>query len=474
MVLRTSLPKVSSKKRSTRKASRPSKPSQPAPKSRQGLSGNPQRRAEQLRERTGRELVGQIESFARPERPAPQSPSWWPESHASVIARVRDTEWPSRLFDVETVAGEIAGDELHARTEMPDIHALNATRWLETLADKVETALQEDIATESEDWPRLWAFLRGQYSEKVQPKLEATTKLLADHGLTPTPGFPLPEYRPTGDALVAQDAYGSRFLVVAPFGEIDTTTPNEPASSPNPGHWYAWDLDWCFAGTVVAASTWGSAAEALDEWRDAVGPAASTAELSGRPPVLTLRLLRPALVIGTLLEELLGGEPRELAREYFRLNHRALALAEYLKQQPSGQAWPEERSDDLPEAFVAWYAEHVGAWPMPADQAVEGVKILFNEWRSFLSADKEMSFGCSPHRIETTGGLIREGYESDDANAALRLLPEWTQWCLTHRPIDPEAAARSLEAARAQAALLVGDDHEPDSEEDRDPFIRRE
>jgi hypothetical protein len=467
-VLRTSLPKVASKKRSTRKAGRPSN---------LGLSGNPQRRAEQLRERAGRQLAGQVESLASParsQRPAPALPGWWPESHASVLARIRATEWPSRLFDVESVAGEIVGDDLHARTEMPGIHALNATRWLEALAGQVETALQEDLATAGGDWPRLWAFLRGQYSEKVQPKLEAIAKLLADQGFTPAPGFPLPEYLPAGDALVAQDVHASRFLVVAPFHEIDTTLPNELARPSPPDHWYAWDLDWCFAGTVVAAGTWDSAGQALAEWRDAVGPAASAAQLSARPPVLTQRLLRPALVIGTLLEEYLGGEPRELAREYFRLNHRALALAEYLRQQPSEQAWPQERSDDLPEAFVAWYADRVGAGPMPDDQAVEGVKILFNEWRSFLSTDKEMSFGCSPHRIETTGGLIREGYEADDANAALRLLPQWTQWCLTQRPIDPEAAARSLEAARAQAALLVDEDYQPGREEDRDPFIRRE
>jgi hypothetical protein len=466
---------VASKKRSTRKAGRPSKPSQPTPKSRQGLSGNPQRRAEQLRERTGRELAGEIESFARLKRPVPEPPGWWLESHASVLARVGGTEWPSRLFDVEALAGEIVGDELHAQTERPDITVLNASRWLEALADKVETALQQDIAADGGDWPRLWAFLRGLGAEKVQPKLEATAKLLADRGLSPSPGFPLPEYQPTGDPLVAQDVYGSRFLLVAPFGEIDATRPNEQAESPKQDHWYAWDLDWCCnMGVAVAAGPWDSAMEALAEWRDAVGPAASAAELSSCAPELASRMLRPALVTGTLLEPLLGGEPRELMHEYFRLNHRALALAEYLKQLSPERPWQAVRSDDLPEAFVAWYSDRVGGWPMPADQAVEGVKILFNEWRSFLSVDKEMTFGCSPHRIETSGTLIREGYEADDANAALRLLPDWAQWCLAQRPITPEAAARSLEAARTQAAMLVDEGYVFDSAEERDPFIRRE
>jgi hypothetical protein len=42
-------------------------------------------------------------------------------------------------------------------------------------------------------------------------------------------------------------------------------------------NWYAWDLDWCMDGLVVAAGAYGSAAEALAEWR--AWAAGSTAQI---------------------------------------------------------------------------------------------------------------------------------------------------------------------------------------------------
>ena len=41
--------------------------------------------------------------------------------------------------------------------------------------------------------------------------------------------------------------------------------------------------------------------------------------------------------------------------------------------------------------------------------------------------DQRLLYACSPHRIEMVAHLIRESYLSDDANRALRLLPEWTE-----------------------------------------------
>jgi hypothetical protein len=61
-------------------------------------------------------------------------------------------------------------------------------------------------------------------------------KLLADRGLTAGLEHPADGARPAGDPLIACDAYGSRYLLVAPFGydgeEVD--------------HWYAWDIDSCW------------------------------------------------------------------------------------------------------------------------------------------------------------------------------------------------------------------------------------
>jgi hypothetical protein len=419
----------------------------------------------------------------------PKPVPWWPESHATVLARVRGAQWPSRLFDLETLAGEIVGDELYARVHRPEGAGLNATRWLEALADQAAMALYEDVAADGRDWPRLWAFLCGLGSEVISLKLEFLATLLSDRALRPSPGFPPPEYHPTGDALVAQDAYGSRFLVVAPFAEIDTARQNETASSPSPDHWYAWDLDWCgYMGLVMTAGPRGSAAEALAQWRGAVGPAATAADLSPCPAGLALKLLRPALASGTFWEAGLGGEPRELLHERYRLNLRARALAGQPMDDVQALSWdmaqsdaaeaesaePEKTAaDEVKEAFLAWHAERAEDSSLPEGQAAEAAGLLAEEWRSFLSAD-EMAYGCSPHRIEMTGVGLREGLEPDLANLALRLLPDWTQWCLTRRPVDPEAAARSLAAARVQAAIVVDDHYIVGSEEEQDPFTRRE
>jgi hypothetical protein len=71
--------------------------------------------------------------------------------------------------------------------------------------------------------------------------------------------------------------------------------------------------------------------------------------------------------------------------------------------------------------------------------------------------------------------LIRDSYFADYANAALRLLPEWTEWCIEQSGLDGAAAARSREAARAAASVLVDDgDDERAGEDGEEPFRRPE
>jgi hypothetical protein len=71
--------------------------------------------------------------------------------------------------------------------------------------------------------------------------------------------------------------------------------------------------------------------------------------------------------------------------------------------------------------------------------------------------------------------LIRVGYFADYANPALRLLPEWTEWCIEQIELDGDAAARSREAASSAASVLIdAEDDEPAAEDDRAPFRRHE
>jgi hypothetical protein len=71
--------------------------------------------------------------------------------------------------------------------------------------------------------------------------------------------------------------------------------------------------------------------------------------------------------------------------------------------------------------------------------------------------------------------LIREGYFPDYANAALRLLPEWTHWCTGQSGLTGDFAARSRAAALTQAtALLDEQTHHPAAERNEAPFRRQE
>jgi hypothetical protein len=466
---------VASKKRVSRKSS--------TSKRKAGLSGNPQRRAEQLQVRAPARREREPEHFQAPRpRYTYSPPDWWQESHEVILARVRGSEWPSGLLNVETLAGEIVGDEFHRRINAAGAKGLYPSRWLDALAGAVAGALHEDLATEGGDWPRLWAFLRGLHADET--RLEFAAIQLAERGLTP--GAP-PAWQPSGEFLLARDAYGTRFLLAASF------LPNDPSPSPTPSHWYAWDLDWCSTGNVMAAGPCSSPAEALAEWRTAVGPAATAAELSACPPDLAGRVLHPALALGTIWETVHGSEPRQLMREYFRLNHRACLLAEYLAdtsskaiadEPPADEENGEEdadaerpATDDKMQSFLNWHSERNDASDKSRNRTALALESLVEEWTPFMSPDKEMFYACSPHRIEVTGILLRDDYDPDEANAALRLLPDWVQWCAEHTGLDAGPAARSLEAARAQAAIVADENHDPDPDRDpfdRDPFDRHE
>jgi hypothetical protein len=84
-----------------------------------GLSGNPQRRVQQLQERDAADLLRQQSRWAGSFNPGRRSWPWWAESHDRVLARVRAAEWPTRLLDVEALSGQLGGDEFYERLSAP-------------------------------------------------------------------------------------------------------------------------------------------------------------------------------------------------------------------------------------------------------------------------------------------------------------------------------------------------------------------
>lgn len=68
--------------------------------------------------------------------------------------------------------------------------------------------------------------------------------------------------------------------------------------------------------------------------------------------------------------------------------------------------------------------------------------------------------------------LIRDGYLAEHANAALRLLPQWTQWCIEQGGLTGEFAARSRGAALTEAAALVDEETDEPGAEQRGAVAR--
>jgi len=465
---------VSSRKRNSRKRKAHA----------QGLSGNPQRRAQQLQQK---QLAAHGPAFLelayRLAGGAPAEP-WWRESHERILVRARDLGWPSRQADLETQTCQIVGDEFYDRLQSPGT-GFHPSQWLRALAEETGTALRTALTQGADDWQKLWALLCGlalttprtpadavdETARELFPDIkdpyetalaeaDRAAKLLADRGLEPGGTWTAEGSRPVGEPLAARDVYGSRFLLTAPFGY----------GGDAPDHWYAWDIDFCWIDRVVGAGVFASASDALREWRGAVGPAGSAAALSPCAAEMTAQLLASCLHTGPLADMLEGSEPREFIREYYRLRRRARDLTESMDVGAGSSSFD---ISDVDQVFLGWYAARHDE--IAAKAAVEALAPLLEEWGPGKSPDERAFHACSPHRIEMAARLLRDGYFPDFANAALRLLPEWTEWCIEQSGLDGDAAARSREAARSEASELVDEENDkPVTEDVTTPFRRPE
>jgi len=441
---------------------------------RQGISGDPRRRAEQLgRGRpTGLDPAVAREmlySLAGGASPAP----WWAASHERVLARAREFPASGPLEDLEERTCRVVGDEFWDCLQSENL-GFHPTQWLRALAEKTGDELRRALAREGE-WQGVWAFLcclaltaprtpPGALSESMRKSREMfpdirepydvamaevnrISGLVADRGLQPGLRYPARGIRPVGDPLVGYDVYGSRIVLMAPFGYLSA-----------PSQWYAWDIDRCWIHDVVGAGTFASAEDALREWQGVVGAPAARTTLSACDPAAVERLLAPCLEAGPMSEMLQGGEPRELIREYYRLRRRARELVE-----ATGGGEGDAFSLDLTgerDAFLAWYAKQHDDVPDAEDAGT-----IVSEWGPHHPGERSL-YGCSPHRIQMAAHLIRNGYREEYADAALHLLPDWVEWCIERSGLDEAAAARSREAAGQAIAT--------DADVDGEPFRRHE
>ena len=371
-------------------------------------------------------------------------------------------DWPARLLDIEALAGQLAGGEFCERLNAPGPGTgMTPAGWLHVLAERALRAMSADLAGDGKDWPKLWAFCCGLAGEELREELDARASVIAGDGFAVTPGVPVPWYQPTmaADVLLARDAYGARFLLVAPF--------SDPARPAVPDHWYAWDLDWCVDDFVVAAGAFSSAGEALAEWGASVGPAAAAGELAACSPELCVRLLAPAAPGSIQSESVIGNEPAEFLCEIPRMSRRASVLTVSLGRRLTGTR-PSLPRDSLSSATEDFLGRHAGR----LGDTREALNLLLAEWGPQTPPDERSLYACSPHRIQVCAAILRDSYEPDWANAALTLLPAWTEWCAARISLDAEAAARALAAARAEALDLASEIRT--ISEDETPFRRPE
>jgi hypothetical protein len=429
-------------------------------KQRHGLSGNPQRRAEQLEK-------------DRPERPARQGQQgldllpgsqadslrdlayllaggaeeapWWRGSHERVLQKARALDWPSRALDIEERTCDLVGGQFYDNLQAHD-RGHHQAQWLRSLVERAGAALHKAI-TDGGDWQPLWTLLYGvalttpesaaegeqesalreEFPDVKDPhavavgELAKASILLSERSVVASPGFPDSAARLVGVPLVARDAYGSRFLVAAPFGyEADA-----------PDHWYAWDVDACWVVSVVGAGMFRSADEALAEWRGAVGTVADS-ELSPDAPGLVAGLLGPCLQTGVLAYMLHGNEPRELIRELYRMRRRARALggAAFGAADGTPANWDiggDKATGDVDQfgrptgahkAFLAWYrTRHPGA-PKGITATAE---TIIGEWGPGHHLDERSFYACSPFRVAMTAHMIGNDYDPAHASLAIRL-----------------------------------------------------
>jgi hypothetical protein len=385
---------------------------------------------------------------------------------------------------VETRACQLTGDEFYERIQSPG-KGLHSSYWLAGLAARTGAELRTAIEDGAPDWDRLWAFLCGlvltsppsspfpetdsariarlatplddEPFEVARAEAAKAAVVRAKHGLTGEAVTAADPARLAGEPVFARDAYGSRFLLAAPFGY----------GQDEPDHWYAWDIDVCGHDVVVGAGVFGSAKEALEEWRDAVGTAASGAVLAACPEQAIPVLLDSCLDTGLYPDLVDGGESRELVRELHRMRQRAHALAWHAGFSAGD---PYDYSPDY-HAFQAWYAGRHDAVPGDFGDTVAAV---ISDWGPREYPDAESFYACSPHRIKDTAALLRDQYIPEYANAALLVLPEWVEWCVSRVSLDEVFGARSRAAARAESMALASDDTAQAEPDDEEPYRRQE
>ncbi|MDT0304108.1 hypothetical protein [Streptomonospora wellingtoniae] len=464
------------------------------------LSGNPQKRSEQLADRAIRQLPPEAfrdglplpgtydddisAAMADPAAMQGEPGAGWEETHRRVLERARAIDASAGPLALDSLTCELVGgvywdalqeaddgfekyvhgrDSFHESQD--DAHYTDVTGfdddslgWMSGLARAAARALASRDA-ESDAARHL---LRGIASCALHtngPRKKNAVRIAADalrKAGDPLLGRGASSARaeaqlspvPTDRPRVLQDAYGSRVALLAPFAFGPER--RDP-------HWYYWDLDLCFQDHLVGAGAADSMEDAVAEWRSTVGASApDDAEPRQCAPGELHRYLLLAADNSMLNGMRLGFEPRNLVVEQFRAARRAQEVVTEFDWDFGAPPRGYGGEDDSVEDFRSWYARRNGDAP-DIDEAVT----LREEWGTVDCMPPQL-YSSSPHRIRHSANLIGDAYWPEHVPGILALMPEWVEWCLEHTGLTGAPADAARAEARRVADQAAKGGFEPD------------
>ncbi|MFD0772700.1 hypothetical protein ACFQZ2_02055 [Streptomonospora algeriensis] len=473
------------------------------------LSGNPQKRAEQVAERDARTPVFGDGDEPAPVPPMPDDWDWglapqagmpgdlpglggsgdageitpqpgWAESHRRVLERAREAEIPDGPLALDTRTCELVGrayveglneadrkfddllgseqaqkldeSELFDRAEQLSGFESDPVGWLALLAEAA--ALQITDTAKAPLWESPWMLLRGVTawapyapdSESGSP-LEAASMALTEAGQRLLDDGNLSSLPDPLTELRAQPTAWPLVLHDAYGTRTALMAPFAYGDERRDPHWYCWDIDRCAGELVVGAGVFGSVEEAAAEWRTAVGDSAPAgAEPQRCSGQEASDLLELAMDTHLLAGLRLGNEPEELVVEQFRSVARAEELSVCFEDRlPLPRTEAESESDGGASAFCAWYADRHGNGP-DSDTAAA----LAEAWGP-QDGPAALRHACSPHRIRSASVIVGDSHEPAEVPGILALLPAWVEWCLDRSGLAGEPAEAARAAARTTA-----------------------
>lgn len=372
---------------------------------------------------------------------SPDRPEWFAPSQERVLAASRGLLAARGPRALEQATAELIGAELH-RAVRAERSGLRFDLWATELTGRAVDRMVAAAGRGSGAWQGPWRLLRGLASigsyglgAFASQQASEAAKALPRDGLATQPAWLelLPDIEATGDVRVMQDAYGTRFAVIAGFcypGGIDPSV-------------YLFDIDACGTIRLAGAGVFDDVEQAAAAWREQAGVGAE-----GAAPVPATAGSLACLVYCEHAEQILSGrESRALMDNWFRGPRRMRDVTDALRGR--GVDLPSPRSlyrdiDFVPMAaeFTGWFSARHGHAP-----SRDAVEALAEEWLEGLLPGTEHA--VSPHRSQFYRELISDWRDDPVTDAALALLPEWVRWNGEQASVAAHLIERAVSAALA-------------------------